>query len=120
MFGWINLWFRNSSLSRMIPLASSERLERWLQMKPVEIWCFAAVRRMFLNLASQTQQDEGGGSLKNLSSVSVFKCSHLALRMLAVWISGGSGNQSAKVMKIGRWSEFRVFLWVPGGTHCRV
>ena len=106
MFGCVGMWFRNSFLSRMMPLAPSKRLLRWLQMKPVGMSCFAAVRRMFLNPVSPTEQDERGGSLENLSSVSVLKSSHLALQML-VYVQygsmGSSGNQSNNVMKIGIW-----------------
>ena len=51
MFGSVGFEVRNTSLSRMRVFASSERLVRWLRMKPEGMWCFDAVWRISLKRA---------------------------------------------------------------------
>jgi len=66
---------------------------------------------MSLSLFSPAKHEVGGSSLVSLISVFAVKSSHLALRMFwYVWLGsvGGSGNQPANLMVIGRWSDFNV------------
>ena len=106
MFGSVGFEVRNS-----------ERLVRWLRMKPEGMWCFEAVWRISLKRTSPAEQELGGGSFKNLASVSAVKCGFTDIGVFTVWIGWGFREPICQCDDDWQMVGAEGSQWLPGGTH---